>query len=153
MVTTAWKLLRAFSGLESGRDCRRCSVQACPSLDFDRLPRFGAHVVGVGAEVDGELKRYALDGDGEREDGEWLAELERGEAIHAGAERFDRAGEFRQTRDPGAAAVEADEGVAWSERECRTVKELLDCKPRGEQVRRLAHLECAFGCRPLVGAG
>ena len=32
MATTVWKLMRALSGLESGRDCRRCR-ESIPAAD------------------------------------------------------------------------------------------------------------------------
>ncbi len=32
MATTAWNVFRPLSGLESGRDCRRCS-ESMPAVD------------------------------------------------------------------------------------------------------------------------
>src|SRR5437763_3810947 len=51
------------------------------------------------------------------------------------------------------AAVEADESVAWAEREAWPVADLLERIPRGEEACRLPHFERPLGCRPLVRAG
>ena len=117
------------------------------------LPRRRPHVVGVRAELDGEVERDALDDDRERKDGERLPELGSGEAVDACAARLDRARELRETGGTWPAAVEADECVASVEREPRSVQELLHGEALGEHVRGLAHLERSFGRGPLIRSG
>src|SRR5947209_15404204 len=115
-------------------------------------PAWRAHVVRVGAELRREVERDPLDGRGEREDRQRLAELRRSEAVDARAAGLDRAGGVGDALRAGPAAVEADERVLGAEREAGAVEELLDTEPLGEQVRSLADLQRALRRRPLVRA-
>src|SRR5205085_1860096 len=74
-------------------------------------------------------------------------------AVDEGAARFDRRRQFGHALAARAAAVEADEGIAFFEGEAGAVQKLLDGVSRSEDVRRLADLERTFGCRPLVRPG
>src|SRR5438128_12318622 len=102
------------------------SAGARTDLELDRFPFRGADVVGVGAELDGEVECDALHGGGEREDGERFSEFASGEPMNAGTAGFDRVGDRAEPRGCGPAAVEADKCVVRAECECRPVAELLE---------------------------
>ena len=117
-----------------GRGCGAGRPRA--RLDVDRLPLRRPHVVGVRAELDGEVERDALHDDREREDRERLPELWSGEAVDACAARLDGVRELREAGGARPAAVEADECVSSVECEPRAVKELLELRaPRRTRAR------------------
>ncbi len=69
-------------------------------LDLDRLPLcdLGADVVEVGAELDGELERDALNGDREREMESGSPSSRAAKGVDARAAGLDRVGDLGQTR-------------------------------------------------------